>query len=236
MTRLDLSMRKTGFALLMTVFLIALLTATGVGVSMTAMTENINTQRASRNLQHSLAVDSLLACLPAALEHPQPGASVGSEEPAARRVHLEIGPCRVDALVRDEAPKWQPPPGLSPEQAMGELKALASANGLAAENLRIRPIVEENRESSSPTFVWFDQFVERSGFEDVFRWDFPGPDEEHVEPKKCWSDAVTFWGDASGEVVSIEVRTRIGDDSRQWYLVASIENDEARELYRGIVE
>lgn len=218
------TLHSRAFALVVTLLLTAMLAATGAGLSMTICAEGVHAGRVLADLRHELALDSLLTVLPdllAQAEQADPG------ESPTRKVHISAGQWQAHAEIHEESSKR-----LMNTADLGavayELRALAARHGLPPDNVRPMPIHETQRQKFGD-FLWYDQLIAATEFEEVFRWRYR-PSERFAKSPKCWSDLVTFW---PGQALSMEVETWVGSDVRRWYAVVEIDGDKVRVLYRG---
>gem|GEM_PF-2599050 len=223
---------ERGFALVLALVLVAMLATTSVGLGMLVSTEAVRSASLSRDLDHKLAVDSLITLLPQLLA--QEGAAPKPGSGDDQRVICSIGRVHVACTVRPEKLKQKLtefPAGRGVAVRLGDL---ARSNGLPETSIAARPILETEETKEWPDFVWFDQIVAARGFEEVFHWRHSDQMQLAQPEKKVWSDLVTFW-DAGARTRSLEVTTRVDADVRRWYLVVDLSEDDVRTLYRGAI-
>ena len=228
-------MRRTAFALVLSLLLVVLLTTTGAGLALTAAAESAMTASVARDLDHTLAVDSFLACLPQLMKA---NGQVKTEMPDrrdVRRFSLAFGHCQIDAELTPEQHKHRiglnrPSDGLLPE-----LRAMARTHGLPERNVRLRPIVDQQNGRGLPPLVWFDQIVEPTQLEEVFHLGVPAIDVSHTDRRPSWSDLISFWHTDSRQTYAIEMETRVQQDARRWYVVVSLTENDVQVHYRGAV-
>ncbi len=220
------SVHHRSFALVLTVLLVTLLVATGAGVALTAMTESTAAGWAARDLEHRLALDSLLVCLPALMQSESAGTSNGKIESRRRYYELSVGRCDIRSSTQSEKHKLQI--SKASGSVADRLQELAREHKLLAANIRSAPIVAIE-DAAVPRYVWFDQLVEPTEFEEVF-WRRPLDEVSRLD-QKTWADLVSFWGGQTGESYSVDVETRIGHDARRWYLIVLIVNGKAKVVY-----
>ena len=223
--------RRRAFALVLSIFLVAMLATTGVGLALTAATESITAVWVARDLDHRLAVDSFLAFLPQLLKAQPTNSPWSSIMDDKRRFSLTLGDCHLQCEVKSEKEKLHI--GSDSDQNLGYLREIARSRGLPEDNIKLRPILHSVGKTRLPKFVWFDQIVQPTEFEEVFRWVFPELDDHDTVKRKTWSDLISFWSDAGGTVLALEMETRIACDSRRWFVVVSIIGKDLEVLYRG---
>jgi hypothetical protein len=226
--------RSRSFALVLTLYLIVLLATTGAGLAFTASVESVLAGRTADDLDHLLAIDSALTCLPLLLLEPSSRPSAPGSSPAAvRRVEATFGPCRVTADVRREREKFSPRAGEAVDSVRARLRELARRHGLPEENVVVWPLVTPPQAPRLRAFMWFDQVVKPMGLEDVFRWRLPAEESSPSRAKKTWSELLTFWSGRSGETLSVDLQTHIENDVRRWYVVVSVQNNRFGVLHWG---
>jgi len=216
--------------------LVVMLTTTGASIALTATSELIMTSWVGRDLDHRLAVDSFLVCLPHLLQaHNDPDPSSQSIQRTIR-LGLTFGNCRVKCDMRSEASKRLIANVSNLEVTLAELRTMARAHNLPQDNIKLRPVVEHEDISGLPRFIWFDQVIEPTALEEVFRLALlPNTDDSQASERRPWSDLVSFWKGAGDSLFSLDMETTIGNDSRRWYLVASVKGQDVEVLYRGPV-
>ncbi len=222
--------RPSAFVLVLTLLLVSLLATTGVGLALLTATESMAASADARTLDHELAVDSLLVLLPQLLARRAanaPSPSTGQ----ADRILVEFADVRVECAIVRENSKRQLATVTASSGIDTQLRELARANGLPPPNLRVTPIVSEPGEAPLPSFLWFDQLIEQQAFEEVFRWRFT-QESNTTQPKKVWSDLVSFWGTDGRTVYALEIETSIAGSARRWYVIASVDQDRANVLLR----
>src|SRR5512134_2415805 len=95
-------MQRRSFALVLTLFLVALLAATGAGMALTAAVESVLMGQVAREIEHRLAVDSFLVCLPALLrEGRKRSFGPGEGAPHTMRLALDVGDVQVECEVAE---------------------------------------------------------------------------------------------------------------------------------------
>ena len=229
---------RRSFALVLTMFLVALLATTGTGLALTAAAESIMVTWTGRDLDHRLAVDSFISCLPQ-LRRAQPlETSAAADGSRAQRLRLTVGECELEGRIRPENGKLQLGAARSADQSAAGLRQLAHAHGLPEENVKLLPIPPQREGATLPSLVWFDQVIQATQFEEIFRWAFPAPSDPrspNATERTAWSDLISFWNAETESVLAIEIETRIGTDARRWYIVAVVADHDVRVLYRDSV-
>ncbi len=219
---------KRAFALVLVLMLVAMLSATGTGLAMLAATETVRADYVALDLDHELAVDSLIRHLPKLLEKaPAPG-----KETDRRLVQMTVGPCEVKCAVQAESEKLRVRGSTGEAGPTERLRQLARANELAEEEIKLRPIHRTKETEGWPSFVWFDQLVQPQSPNGVFRRQLQDQDPFKRDSEKVWSDLLTFW-QASGRLMGLEVVTSIGPDIRRWYVVVALDGAKPQALFRG---
>ena len=224
------------FALVLSIMLVVMLTTMGASIALTAASEAAMTSRVGRDLDHRLAVDSFLVCLPHLLR------ALTDTDPSSQssqrkiRLNLTFGNCRVECDMKSEASKRLITNALNLEVTLTELRTLARAHNLPPDNIKLRPVVEREDTSGLPRFIWFDQVIAPTQLEEVFRLSLPpNTGDSQAKERRPWSDLVSFWKGAGDSVFSLDMETTIGDDSRRWYLIVSVRGQDVEVLYRGSI-
>ena len=191
--------------------------------------------RAAGDLDHRLAVDSFILFLPELLA--QRDASEDRRAPSAgpRMIDAHIGTCRIAGRLHPDTGKLRPARNSNDGRFLGRLQEIARANGLPEESLIADPVLRLPETEGWPAFLWFDQLISPTTFEEIFRLYLPNPTGVEPDSRKTWSELLTFWGADRGRVVAVELQTVLGSDTRRWYLVLELSNQKARVLYRGAV-
>jgi hypothetical protein len=218
--------RRRSFALLLTLYLVAMLAASGTALAFTAMTETVLAHWSGNDLDHKLLMESLVVCLPHLLKQRTRAATATDGRAHEHVTVAELPGGRVAFVMRPERGKFAVASQPQESQLRARLEQLAREHGLDAENIQLAPVtVEESAPRQS--YYWFDQVIDADEFEEVFRWRFHGTeDAAHARPA-AWSDLLSFWSAASGELYSLELETSVGTDSRRWFLVVRMEGAKA---------
>lgn len=225
--------RDRGFALVLTLMLVAMLATTGVGLGLLVSTEAVRSRAVSHALDHRLAVDSLLTFLPKLLAGESDRNHAGSTDDV-KHVLLTVGRVRVECLARPENGKMRVADASSGKRELPQLQELARSNGLSEQSVVLRPIVESGETRDWPSFLWFDQLIAPRDFEQTFRWRHARKNDGEPHQRKTWSDLLTFWS-TSSQALGLEITTTIQADVRRWYVVVELSGDDVRVLYRGLV-
>jgi len=220
-----------GFALVIALLLVTLLAAASVGLGTLVSTESIVAGHIGRDLDHELAVDSVLQFVPHLADSSREFGSSAGPSVYGRTVTLALPGCEVYCVVQREAEKVQLARA-RPEQLMGSLSLLARRYALPGENLNSLPIRVEPWTATLPRFVWFDQIVSRTEFEEVFHWTPILTGEVSAEEHTTWSDVVSLWGNLGAEL-GLTITTAVGSDVRRWYVVVALAPGGTRVFYRG---
>lgn len=224
--------RVRGFALVLALVMVAMLATTSVGLGMLVSTESIRSAALSRDLDHQLALDSLLALLPDLLAEnqaiPQPHPDDG------RHIAMDVGQVHIECDVRPERGKLKLSDRSGGSADSPKLLELARANKLPEGDVLLRPVMETDETREWPKYLWFDQLVTPRGFEETFPWRWPD-DKDPLSPQtRTWSDLLSFWGAGAG-TRSLQVTTSVKADIRRWYLVVESSENGVRTLYRGAI-
>ncbi len=224
---------RRGYALVLSLFLIGLLAASSGGLAMLTATESIRSAWVARDLDHRLAVESLMACLPDLLAKPNDAPTDIENKTNERVLRLTLGDCAVMCRVTPEAGKLNMSAGSQARDASDQLRALGQTNGLPPEHVQFTPIVDSQKTRGWPKALWFDQVVRAHDIDEMFPWPVDNPAVKPKSPKPSWSDHLSFWPAAQGQTWSLLVTTSIEADRRRWYVVATIVDGRAHPLYLG---
>lgn len=228
--------QRRSFALVLSIMLLVMLTTTGASIALTAASESTMTSWVGRDLDHRLAVDSFLVCLPHLLQTHNDVDPSSQSNQRAIRLGLTFGNCRVKCDMRSEASKRLIANVSNLKLTLAELRTMARAHNLPPDNIKLRPVVAHRDTSDLPPFIWFDQVIEPTALEEIFRLALlPDKDDSRATKRTPWSDLVSFWKGAGDSLFSLDMETTIGNDSRRWYLVASLQGQDVELLYRGPV-
>lgn len=225
--------RNRAFALVLSLMLVAMLATTGVGLGLLASTEVVRSRSASHALDHRLAVDSLLTFLHKLLEGESDRHHSGTAD-AAIHIVLQVGTVRVECFAHPEEAKMRISDGAGGNRILPRLRELAVSNGLSEQSVVLRPIVESDATRDWPSYLWFDQLIAPTTFEQTFRWRHSPMQGRDARRHKTWSDLLTFWN-TSSRALSLEITTSIQKDIRRWYVVVDLAGDEVRVLYKGMI-
>lgn len=225
--------RNRAFALVLSLMLVAMLATTGVGLGLLASTEVVRSRSASHALDHRLAVDSLLTFLPKLLEGESERHHSGTADDAKHLV-LQVGAVRVECFAHAEDGKMRIPDGAGGNRILPRLRELARSNGLSELSIVLRPIVESDGTQDWPRYLWFDQLITTTDFEQTFRWRHSSMPGEEAPRHTTWSDLLTFWN-TSKHALALEITTSIQTNIRRWYVVVDLTGDKVRVLYRGVI-
>ena len=226
---------RRSFALLLTMLLVAQLAVVGSQLSMLVAAESLMVGRVASDLDHELAVDSFLVCLPSLLKQSQDTPGHGSAAtPAVRTMELIIGRCHILCEARSEAGKQSVTSRGSNINSL--LRELARSNGLPLESIVLRPIAHPRGKKPWPEYFCFDQIIQPHEFEEIFHWRLSSSllaKASGLTPRPTWSDLISLWHDGTGDTYGLTCVTTIGNDRRRWYVVCSISGDETKVLFRG---
>ena len=221
--------RPKSFALVMTLLLVVLLATTGAGLSLTTASERVLVAWVARELDHRLALESFLRLFPELMAHAQTESVHQSKGGSATLYELSFANCRVIGRARPEKGKLQL--GMNSQVNVGRLRDLARANDLPGDNIQPLPIQDNENFLSPYRFVWFDQIVAQTEFEEVFPWRIDTKADENNR-RRPWSDLVTFWPTDSGTVLGLTIWTTVDSDEREWYVIVRIRGRKIEELFR----
>jgi hypothetical protein len=202
-----------------------------MGVAFFTSTESIRSSYVGRSVQHELAVQSLLAALPELLKAEENGSREGLRERIAL-LEIAVGPCRVVCSVRAEKDKLIVRSASTDAEITGRMAGLAATNNLPGDNIQPRPILENDDTRGWPGYVWFDQLIRPTEFEELFQWrplSAEGPDA----PQKPWSALISFWADSQEQLLSLDIQTTIGVHVRRWYAVCAAGDQEVTVHFLG---
>lgn len=224
--------RVHSFALVLVLFLMAMMAAGGAALGMMASTESLLCRYAASDLDHGLAVDSMIKLLPDLLPH-------AKEEPhatnqgQAKRLELSVGQVEVTCLIRADSAKTSVIDGPA-DAAAATLRQIAQENGMNPEHIQPRPIVAgaAGEKTQVHDFVWFDQVIDQQDFEEILPWTIPEPGHLDNPPRKTWSDLITFWGN---DALCLFVRTSLSSDVRHWFIVLQLTDGKPKVQFRGRV-
>ena len=212
------SLERRGFALVLSLLLVALLATTTTSLALLTSTESLSAGAVGRDLDHRLALESFLACLPKL----RAATPTSPNDRGVTRLGLAFDDVRVDCEMRSESGKHLPASTGAADQTASALVQLARTHDLPVENLRALPIVADKDRRELPAFVWFDQMIAQTEFEEVFRW--RTQDREQAEPstRTTWSDLLSFWSGRGGSIYGLEIQTQVARETRRWYVVAEL--------------
>lgn len=218
--------KQPAFALVVVLLLTTMMLALAQALAVFAGTEGVLAARTGADLQHRLAAESFLLALPALR------AEAARENLARHDLEsyaLVCGDCRVEAEIIPYRTALTI--GAKSEVEPRRLIELARSAGLSAENVTLRPVTSENEELVKAKFLWFDQLVATTQFEEIFR--LRAFDSALDVQARSWSDLVTFWGDSSAATTRVRLTTRIGNDVRQWFAACAINRGQIVVHYLG---
>ena len=227
MRRATTGIQRRGFALVLALLLVAMLATTTMSLALLTSTESLAAGAVGRDLEHRLALDSFLARLPQL----RAAAPALSEERGVTSLELAFDDVRVTCDMRSEAGKHQPASAGGADRAASTLVQLARTHDLPVENLCALPIVARDDGRELPAFVWFDQLIAQTEFEEVFRWRMRDKEQPKPSTRKTWSDLLTFWSGQGGSVHGLEIQTQVGQEIRRWYVVAEVAPREVKVLF-----
>jgi hypothetical protein len=225
--------QQKSFALVLAIFLVTLLVTTGAGLAITATAESVTAAYVARDLDHRLAVESFLIFLPRLLDAQQHPAQPAGGKRDKRHLELMFGNCHVRCEVAYEKGKLNL--ATASQETLPRLRALARSHGLSEADIKLRPVVQTNETPKLPTFVWFDQIVQATNFEEIFHRAIPGPTDQRPAERMTWSDLISFWDVGDSTVLALEVQTTMGIDIRQWYVVVLVDAENVKVLWQGMV-
>lgn len=220
MSRIN-SRHRRSFTLLLALFLLALLAASGSGLALLTAVENLRSDWAAHELDHRLAAESLLNLLPALLERQSHSRQRQRQGSSRRRVELSFGHFQVVAAVTDESEKAYIDSESDLSAVRAKLRSIANSHGLNAEAIREHDGYAAAKDEGDPGLVWFDQILVTTSVEDVFPWVDATPDDRGRSVRETWSDHITFFDDAAYSAV---IHSRIGTDTRRWYGVINVDD------------
>jgi hypothetical protein len=223
--------RRRSFALILSIFLVAMLATTGVGLALTAATESITASWVAHDLDHQLAIDSFLVLLPQFLKAPSASTPLSFLRDDKRHFSIALTGCHVECEVVPEKNKLHIES--HSDQSMARLREIARSHGLPEDNIKLRPILDDDGKTRLPKFVWFDQIIQPTEFEEIFQWVFPEAGDKERVTRKTWSDLISFWSNVGESVLALEIETTIAADSRRWFVVVSTTGKNLEVLYRG---
>ncbi|MBI4716621.1 MAG: hypothetical protein HY763_02360 [Planctomycetes bacterium] len=231
----DVPAAARSFALVLSLLLLAILAATGAALAALGGSEAIRAGRASRDLDHRLAAESVLEVLPELLQRAKSNPAAPEASSATITIRVRVGACDVVGDVQSEAGKMRVT-ALAADEMTARLRTLAVRHGLPPEDILPRPITRGAGTEGWPSVVWFDQLVRPRRFEELFRM-LPGDDRRAglATPTTVWSDLVTFWGDGRRPVYSVHLATAIGADLRRWYAICELTGGATKVLFLGSI-
>lgn len=218
--------KPPAFALVVVLLLTTLMLALAQTLAVFAGTEGIHAARTGADLQHRMAAESFLLALPALR------AEAARENRALHDLEsyaFDCGGCHVEAEILPHRPAQT----VSPKSEVDprRLMELSRTAGLSAESVTLRPVTLEHEELVKAQFLWFDQLVSATQFEEIFRLR-PFDSALDLQPR-CWSDLVTFWGDSAAAVTHVRIATRMGNDQRQWFAACALNRGQVVVHYLG---
>lgn len=218
MRRTTTGSQRTGFALVLSLVLVALLATTTMSLALLTSTESLAAGAVARDLDHRLALESFLACLPEL----KAAAPTSPADHGVTHMELAFDDVRVACDMRSEAGKHVTTATGTADRAASQLVELARTHDLPVENLRALPIVVRKNQQELPAFVWFDQLIAQTEFEEVFRWRVRNSEQPGPSSRKTWSDLLSFWSGRRASLYGMEIQTRVAQETRRWYVVAEL--------------
>lgn len=236
MTALAPSPKKRGFALVIVIALLALTSAATVGLALAVGVRATQAAWVAADLDHELAVDSLVAVLPGLLASADKIEAHGGRERDEQFVELTVGTCEVRCLVRRGRPYLQVNAlGTGDETRIrGLLSSLARDHGWPAETIALRPIVADQDTQALRAYLWFDQLIRPQSPGEIFPWLTEPTGKSPDGLKDTWSDAVSFWNEGPASA-RLHVLTRCDTTRRRWFLIVALFPSGTHCLYRGDV-
>ena len=221
--------RKSAFALVLAILLVALLATSGVGLALTAMGESTIAEWSVHELDHQLAVDSAVRMLPRLLatETSSRRTQITGDK---MRMSLSVGSIGVTLWAQPEGSKLRAGGTLNDSTLMEQLNRIALDEGWPVDNILLHPLLSDLKDLKLPRFVCLDQLVRPTGLEEMY----VRPDSSVDRSRQhlvAWSDRVTFWSSAVGRVYALNIKSQSGSDNRWWYAVVAIGSGDPRILY-----
>lgn len=212
--------------------LLALTSAATVGLAFAVGVRGTQAAWVAAELDHQLAVDSLVAVLPEIMASTK-RTDLHKSGRSEQAVELTVGDCQVHCLIRRSRPSlFLNTHGLGDEtEIRGQLSSIARERGWSADNFVLRPIVETPGENALPLYLWFDQLIKPQEPDAIF------PLEDELNPEdgdaslESWSDVISFW-EENEHTVRLHVQTRCGSNRRRWFLVADVSNESVEIRYQ----
>ncbi|MCO6436238.1 MAG: hypothetical protein J5J06_04030, partial [Phycisphaerae bacterium] len=218
--------------LVVVIALLALTSAATVGLAFAVGVRGTQAAWVSADLDHQLAVDSLVAVLPELMASTK-RTDLHKSGRSEQAVELTVGACQVHCLIRRSRPSlFLNARGLGDEtEIRGRLSSIARERGWSADNIALRPIAEAPGENALPLYLWFDQLNKPQEPGEIF------PLEDELNPgdgdasRESWSDVISFW-EENERTVRLHVQTRCGSGRHKWFLVADVSNESVEIRYR----
>lgn len=219
-----------GFTLVLVLFLIVLLAASGSGLAFVSATEGMRSRWLSQELDHRLIAESVIAVLPNIVTGLDATPSSGDSGTNRRRFELAYGDCRAVVAVVTERDKRLIDRHANPADIQRLLRSIARSHDLPPQTIREVTLAGNPASNDDVGLVWFDQIIRRQNVEDVFPWLDLVPNPRRSSQKSTWSDLITFWPSATHSLV---MHTVIEHDIRRWYAVVKISDGGIETLHLG---
>ncbi len=214
--------QRSSFALLLTLIVVTALSTSTVALSLLSSTEFARSLGRAADLDHQLALQSVVRLLPELIGQTESQTRSTTDRQQHRIIEVTLGDCSITILAREESSKRQVTSGNRSQDLERSIRHLIHANGLPLDSISMAPIVNRENVTSLPQYVWFEQIIQASGFEDIFPWHRRWSSNDEKKTTVGLSDLITFWGDRSSSRWGLHVVTNIQGDRRQWFVVADI--------------
>ena len=183
---------RSGFVLLLTVVMLALLAAALSQLVFLSGSTAVITARRNADLDHRLAVDSAIALVGRQMTA-EPRWLAQLQRDGVVRETFNVGPCTVRVTVRDDGGKFnvgaftQPPDRRLLET---KLRRLERVMRLPPMKIRLQPQIATDRKQPD-AYRWYDQLFDRPQAHHIFALS----DNTLTSSRPRWSDIVTVFGD-----------------------------------------
>lgn len=211
--------RRSAFALITSVLLLALVLSVAMQLVTTTSVEAVVASRQHRAVAHKLAVDSAIVLLADSLtRHDEDGRRIvdALDQDGIAAATFAVGHAIVHCRIADDGAKYDPAIFQKPEdqrKLIRSLEMLRANSQLPGVTVSPAPVLTQSDQTDLRSFYWFDQL-----FNDVKPGAFFALEatQESAKALPVWSDAVTFWGEGRVDLrrVTIPVLETVLSDLR----------------------
>lgn len=190
--------RRSAFALVTSVLLLALVLSVAMQLVATTSVEAVAAARRHRSFAHELAVDSALILVAESLgDREEQGRALleALDRDGFAEATFPLGEGSVHYRIADDAAKFDPRMFQRPGDEHKLIRALDTLRmrfRLPDVAVSLKPQLAAAEVGPVRRYHWYDQLLTDVKPGAVFRLQAP---QDAIQPRPVWSDAVTFWGD-----------------------------------------